>query len=233
MGRRRGPALPRAGLLGRRLRPRARRGPARLPRPRRRPGDGAAGGPRRGRGAVGHWAARAAVQRALRPEPRCRRGDPRRRRYRRRAARTVAAAPLRRRFPDPRPPRLPGPRALGRPGPLSLLGDEDRQRGRPPGPPRLRHRPALGPARGRRRRNRRRLLLRPAGDARGGARDVRRAGGPGRARDGGSDGVRVRRVLRLRGACSPSGGYMRLCVDGPVVRGDEIGTALIPGSGGH
>ena len=28
-------------------------------------------------------------------------------------------------------------------------------------------------------------------------------------------------------------GYMRLCVDGPVVRGDEIGTALIPGSGGH
>ena len=29
------------------------------------------------------------------------------------------------------------------------------------------------------------------------------------------------------------GGYMRLCVDGPVVRGDEIATALIPGSGGH
>ena len=28
-------------------------------------------------------------------------------------------------------------------------------------------------------------------------------------------------------------GYMRLCVDGPVVRGDEIETALIPGSGGH
>jgi len=27
------------------------------------------------------------------------------------------------------------------------------------------------------------------------------------------------------------GGYMRLCVDGPVVRGDEIQTALIPGSG--
>ncbi len=30
-----------------------------------------------------------------------------------------------------------------------------------------------------------------------------------------------------------SGGYVRLCVDGPVVRGDEIETALIPGSGGH
>jgi len=27
------------------------------------------------------------------------------------------------------------------------------------------------------------------------------------------------------------GGYMRLCVDGPVVRGDRIETALIPGSG--
>jgi dihydroorotate dehydrogenase electron transfer subunit len=28
-----------------------------------------------------------------------------------------------------------------------------------------------------------------------------------------------------------AGGYMRLCVDGPVVRGDEIETALVPGSG--
>jgi dihydroorotate dehydrogenase electron transfer subunit len=27
------------------------------------------------------------------------------------------------------------------------------------------------------------------------------------------------------------GGYIRLCVDGPVVRGDEIETALVPGSG--
>jgi NAD(P)H-flavin reductase len=27
------------------------------------------------------------------------------------------------------------------------------------------------------------------------------------------------------------GGYMRLCVDGPVVRGDQIETAVIPGSG--
>jgi dihydroorotate dehydrogenase electron transfer subunit len=27
------------------------------------------------------------------------------------------------------------------------------------------------------------------------------------------------------------GGYMRICVDGPVVRGEEIATALIPGSG--
>jgi dihydroorotate dehydrogenase electron transfer subunit len=28
-----------------------------------------------------------------------------------------------------------------------------------------------------------------------------------------------------------SGGYIRLCVDGPVVRGDEIESALVPGSG--
>jgi dihydroorotate dehydrogenase electron transfer subunit len=28
-----------------------------------------------------------------------------------------------------------------------------------------------------------------------------------------------------------SGGFMRLCLDGPVVRGDEIETALVPGSG--
>jgi len=27
------------------------------------------------------------------------------------------------------------------------------------------------------------------------------------------------------------GGYMRLCLDGPVVRGEEIQTALLPGSG--
>jgi NAD(P)H-flavin reductase len=28
-----------------------------------------------------------------------------------------------------------------------------------------------------------------------------------------------------------SGGYIRLCVDGPVVRGDEVETALVAGSG--
>ena len=28
-----------------------------------------------------------------------------------------------------------------------------------------------------------------------------------------------------------AGGYMRLCVDGPVVRGEELETALVPGSG--
>lgn len=29
----------------------------------------------------------------------------------------------------------------------------------------------------------------------------------------------------------PGGGYMRLCVDGPVVRGDQVETALVAGSG--
>src|SRR5262249_707246 len=39
------------------------------------------------------------------------------------------------------------------------------------------------------------------------------------------------------GACfgcaipAAEGGYLRLCVDGPVVRGDQIETALVPGSG--
>ncbi len=39
------------------------------------------------------------------------------------------------------------------------------------------------------------------------------------------------------GACfgcaipASKGGYVRLCVDGPVLRGDEIETALVPGSG--
>jgi dihydroorotate dehydrogenase electron transfer subunit len=39
------------------------------------------------------------------------------------------------------------------------------------------------------------------------------------------------------GACfgcaipQPDGGYLRLCVDGPVLRGDQIETALVPGSG--
>ena len=45
-----------------------------------------------------------------------------------------------------------------------------------------------------------RLRLRAAGDARGGPGDLRRSLRPGRARDGGSHGVRLRRLLRLRGA---------------------------------
>ena len=69
------------------------------------------------------------------------------------------------------------------------------------GPPRLRHRPARGPARGRGRRpQRRRLRLRAAGDAGGGAADVRGSRRRLRARDGVADGLRVRRLLRLRGA---------------------------------
>ena len=55
----------------------------------------------------------------------------------------------------------------------------------------------------------------PPRDARGGPADLRRARGAGAARDGGGHGLRLRRLLRLRGA-DPIG-YRRLCVDGPVV----------------
>ncbi len=130
------------------------------------------------------------------------------------------------------PARLPRPRALRRPRALSAARrSATRERGRPRRPPGLRHRPARGDARGRRRRRRGRLRLRPAGDARGGAGDLRRA----RRRRSSS---RWRR--RWPAASAPAsaarcrcaeGGYMRLCVDGPVVRGDEIETALIAGAG--
>jgi NAD(P)H-flavin reductase len=51
------------------------------------------------------------------------------------------------------------------------------------------------------------------------------------------EAVRILCADRGVGACfgcaipQAAGGYMRLCVDGPVVRGDEIETALVPGSG--
>ena len=50
--------------------------------------------------------------------------------------------------------------------------------------------------------DRRRLLVRPAGDARGRAGDVRGARGRGGAGDGIADGLRIRRLLRLRDAAS-------------------------------
>ena len=87
-------------------------------------------------------------------------------------------------------------------------------------------------ARGRRRRQRRRLRLRAAGDARGGPDAVRgsrrrlRAGAWRRRWPAASAPASA-----ARSRSAPSGGYMRLCVDGPVVRGDEIETALVPGSG--
>ena len=105
--------------------------------------------------------------------------------------------------PDPRPARLPRRGALGRPRrPLRLLRGPPRQRGRPRRPPRLRHRPAGRDARRRRRRQRRRLRLRPAGDARRGRglcaeRDV-----ACELAHGVPDGLRLRRLLRLRGAQS-------------------------------
>ena len=48
----------------------------------------------------------------------------------------------------------------------------------------------------------------PAAAARGRARAARARG---------ADGVRLRRLLRLRGAGRATGGYLRVCVDGPVI----------------
>ena len=53
-----------------------------------------------------------------------------------------------------------------------------------------------------------RLRLRAPGDARGGAGDVRRARRRRRAGDGGADGVRLRRLLRVR---RPAGGRRATC----------------------
>ena len=127
-------------------------------------------------------------------------GDPGRRRDRDRAARDPAPPPRRAGRRPAHPARLSRSRPLGRARALRLLGDPARLRGRPQRPSGLRHRPAGGAARGRRRGQRLRLCLWPAGDAGGGAGALRRARGRGRAGDGGADGMRVRLLLRLRGA---------------------------------
>ena len=78
---------------------------------------------------------------------------------------------------------------------------------------------------------RRRLRLWPAGDAGGGADALRRA-----------RGVAAELAMEAPMACGfgscfgcavplADGGYMRLCVDGPVVRAEAIETALVAGSG--
>ena len=83
----------------------------------------------------------------------------------------------------------------------------------------------------RRRGGRRRLRLWPAGDAGGGASALRRA-----------RGVAAELAMEAPMACGfgscfgcalplADGGYMRLCVDGPVVRAEAIETALVAGSG--
>ena len=137
--------------------------------------------------------------------PRRRRGDPGRRRHRPRSAGDLRRGLAARGVPRD-PARLPRPRALRRPRAVlaraPLLGGAARERGRPRRPPRLRDRPARGDARRRRRRLRRRLRLRPAGDAGGRPRALRGARRRRRAGDGIADGVRIRRLLRLRGAAA-------------------------------
>ncbi len=82
--------------------------------------------------------------------------------------------------------------------PLLQLPAGARLRRRPPRRARLRDRPARRDARGRRRAQRRRLRLRAAGDAGGGGGDVRGARRRLRAGARVADGLRLRRLLRLR-----------------------------------
>ena len=86
-------------------------------------------------------------------------------------------------------------------------------------------------AEGRRRAVRGRLRVRAAGDARGGADDLRRARRHGRAGDGGADGVRLRRLLRVRGAAAPRAATCGSAWTGRSCAPDEIETALVAGSG--
>ena len=78
---------------------------------------------------------------------------------------------------------------------------------------------------------RRRLRLRPAGDARGGARDLRRARRRGRAGDGVADGLRLRRLLRLRGAARAAAATCASASTGRWSAAEEIETALVAGAG--
>ena len=67
----------------------------------------------------------------------------------------------------------------------------------------------------------------PPADAGGGPGPVRGARGARPARAGGRHGLRLRRLLRLRGA-HRAGATMRVCVDGPVVDAAALDAALHP-----
>ena len=158
--------------------------------------------------------------------------DPRRRRDRDRAARDPAPAAREAGRPAAGPAGLSRPRALGRRrGAVRLRGDAPGQRGRPRRPPRLRHRPAGGDAR--RRRGGRRPSSTPA---------VRRRCSRPCAPSAPSTASPAELAMESPMACGygacfgcavplADGGYMRLCVDGPVVEADEIETALVAGAG--
>ena len=74
---------------------------------------------------------------------------------------------------------------------------------------------------------RRGLRLRAAADARGRAGAVRRARRARAARAGVRHGLRLRRLLRLRRADAKSG-YVRLCVDGPVLDAGDLDAVVHP-----
>ena len=216
--------LPAAGALGRRDRPGRRRRPARLPdRGRSAPAPTGSASWRRARasGSTARSATPSRPRASSRPD----------------AAGAILVgggigiaplALLRRRFaarerPHPRPARLPRRGPLRRPRrPLLLLRGPPRQRRRPRRPPRLRHRPARGDARGRRRR--------PAPPSTPAARRrcSRRCAALCAERGVACELAMESPMACGYGACfgcavpKPGGGYMRLCVDGPVVRGDQV-----------
>ena len=196
------PYLPRAFSVAE-AEARRRRRPARLPGRGGRPGDRAARRASPGRAAVGHRAARPAVLGARASSLRMPPG-------RSWSAAGIGIAPLailRRELADRGVPsatllgfRDRAPLGRGRRA-LRVLRGPDGERGRPHRPQRLRDRPARGAARGRRRRERRpstpagRPAMLEAVRAICAEREV-----DGRAGHGDADGLRLRRLLRLRGA---------------------------------
>ena len=200
LGRPGRPPLPAASLLGRRRRAGRRRRPARLPARGGRARDRAAGGAAPGRRAAGHRAARATVlgpggARPGRPGAILVGGG-------------IGIAPLailRRRLAAAGVPQrvLLGFRDRAHAGGLELFDCSEVRTASEDG-----HTGHQGYVtdllavvlEGDDARRRRRLRLRAAGDAGGGAGAVRRARGARRAGDGGADGLRLRLLLRLRGA---------------------------------
>ena len=134
--------------------------------------------------------------------------------------------------PRPHPDRISRSPPLRRSrGAVRLLRGPAGQRGRPHRAPRLRDRPARGAARGRRGAKRRRST--PAG--RPAMLEAVRAM-CARAQVAAELAMEAPMACGF-GACFgcavplAAGGFMRLCVDGPVVNAAEIDTALVPGSG--
>ena len=166
-----------------------------------------------------------------RTRPRRGRRDPGRRRDRGRPAGDLAPAAARPGDPGPRPARLPRPRALRRPRPSSTAPRSGwRARTATAG-----HHGYVTDL----------LTVLLEGDDAGSAAVY--ACGPPAMLEAvrllcAERGVACELAMEAPMACGfgacfgcavplADGGYMRLCVDGPVVRGEQIATALVPGSG--